>query len=43
MRNILLIHQDKIQHYRVSIYNHLYDYSSDSDYQLNVISKAAKS
>lgn len=38
MKKIFLIHQDIIQHYRVSIYNYLTKYLSDSGYQLNVIS-----
>ncbi len=40
MRNVFLIHQDKIQHYRVSIYNYLSKYLSDNGYQLDVISNS---
>lgn len=38
MKTILLIHQRTIPHYRVSVYNYLYDYLLKKDFILKVIS-----
>ena len=38
MSTVLLIHQDKIQHYRIPIYNYLSEYLRNYDYSLTVVS-----
>lgn len=38
MKDIILIHQKKIQHYRVSVYNYLYNYLLKKGYNLRLLS-----
>lgn len=42
MHKILLVHQDKIQHYRVSIYNYLSEYLKKAGYDLTVVSEGVQ-
>ena len=39
MKSLLLIHQNKIEHYRVPIYNYLSDYLFDFGYKFQVLSE----
>lgn len=39
MKKVLLVHQDTIQHYRVSIYNYISEYLFNRDFQLKVVSQ----
>ncbi len=42
MNKIILIHQNKIQHYRVSVYNYLSNYLKNNNYDLTVISEGVQ-
>lgn len=39
LKKVLLVHQDKIQHYRVPVYNYLHDYLARIGFELIVVSE----